>query len=222
MTRAYENHGRVRVLTLTAPGRGGMTLEETAKGWNRVMATLRRRRADGSRLVESYAGVVEFQKRGEPHIHALVSGPEYLPVEELRRIAVGRPSSRGKFGPRVGIEAVGREDSELIAGYLSKFEETAVTLAGYMAKGKVEGWHREGRARVRPVWSSRDWYPGGLAAAEESVRVRWNGGAALPFSDDWRLERVNPETGVLEDLGPLKGQGTLTRLHRPRTRLKAA
>lgn len=217
--RVLEEYGRVRVLTLTAPGRGRMTLEDTARGWNRVMASLRRKRPDGSRAVESYAGVVEFQKRGAPHIHALLAGPEFLPVERLRSLAVGRKGSRGRFGPRIGIEAVGREDAEAVAGYLTKFEETATTLAGYLTKGKVEGWHRDGRTRVRPVWSSRGWYPGGLTAAEEAVKVRWNKGEPLPSPGDWRLERVDPDTGVLTDLGPLRG-GTVHPL--PLASLRAA
>jgi hypothetical protein len=216
---AFEEYGRVRVLTLTAPGRGRMTLEDTAKGWNRVMASLRRKRPDGSRSVEAYAGVLEFQKRGAPHIHALLAGPEFLPVERLRSLAVGRKGSRGRFGPRVGIEAVGREDAEAVSGYLTKFEETAVTLAGYLTKGKAEGWHRDGRTRIRPVWASRGWYPGGLTGAEEAVKVRWNDGKPLPSPGDWRLERLDRETGVLTDLGPLR-PGTVHAL--PLASLRAA
>lgn len=204
MSGAFERYGIVRAVTLTAPGRGRMSLEALAYGWRRFTRPYMRKRPDGSRQVEAYAAVVEFQKRGAPHIHALFAGSEFLPVEEVRRRAVGRAGSRGKFGPRVGIEAVGREDAGAVSGYLSKFEEHAAGLAGYLSKGKAEGWHRDGRTRIRPVWSSRGWYPGGLTAAEEAVRIRWNGGEPRPSANDWRLERVDTETGVLTDLGPLR------------------
>ena len=206
MTTAFQTYGYVRAVTLTAPGRGHgrMTLEDLAAGWNRVSRSYLRKRPDGSRQVYAYAAVVEFQKRKAPHIHALMAGPEFLPVEQLRRRAVGRPTSRGKFGPRVGIEAVGREDTETVSAYLSKFEDTAANLAGYLTKGKTEEWHRDGRTRIRPVWSSRGWYPGGLTAAEEAVRTRYNGGEPLPTASDWRLERLDAKTGTLEDLGPVR------------------
>lgn len=204
MADAFDRFGIVRSVTLTAPGRGYMPLDALSYGWRRFTRPYMRKRPDGSRQVEAYAAVVEFQKRGAPHIHALFAGPEFLPVEEIRRRAVGRNGSRGRFGPRVGIEAVGREDAKAVGGYLSKFEEMAADLAGYLSKGKAEGWHRDGRTRIRPVWSSRGWYPGGLTAAEEAVRIRWNGGESRPSTDDWRLERVDPATGVLTDLGPLR------------------
>ena len=219
MEDAFEEYGWVRAITLTAPGRGGMTLEDLSYGWRRFTRPYLRRRPDGTRQVYAYAAVVEFQKRGEPHIHALFAGREFLPMEELRGRAVGRPSSRGRFGPRVGLEAVRRDDADLIGSYMAKFEDAATGLAGYLTKGKTDGWHREGRTRIRPVWSSRDWYPGGLTAAEEAVRTRWNGGEPLPKTSDWRLERVNLETGTLEDLGPVRPSAEV---HAFRTRVLAA
>jgi hypothetical protein len=222
MDQGFERYGRVRALTLTAPGRGGMTLEEVAKGWNRVMASLRRKRSDGSRAVESYAGVIEFQDREEPHIHAALIGPDFLPVKRLRSLAVGREGSKGRFGSRIRIEEITPEDGEAVSGYLSKMEGLAGDFARYLTKGKVEGLHRRGRTRVRPVWSSRGWYPGGLTGAEEAVRLRWSGGEPLPPAEDWRLERVDPDTGALSDLGPLRdAYGGKVRLL-PTGRLRAA
>ena len=219
MDRAFEEYGAVRAITLTAPGRGRMTLEDLAYGFRRVTTAYLRKREDGTRQVYGYAAVVEFQKRGAPHIHALFAGPEFLPMEELRGRAVGRSTSRGRFGPRIGLEAVRRDDAETVGSYLTKFEDTAANLAGYLTKGKAEGWHRDGRTRIRPVWSSRGWYPGGLTAAETAVRTHLNGGEPAPKVSDWRLERVNPETGALEDLGPVRPTATV---HAFRTHLRAA
>lgn len=204
MERHSKGESRVRALTLTAPGKGGMTLVELAKGWNRFMTPYRRKRADGSRQVEAYAAVVEFQQRGEPHLHALLAGPEYLPLGELRRRAVGRKGSQGRFGPRVGIEEVESRESQ--SEYLSKFEALAVDLAGYLTKGRAEGFHREGRQRIRPVWASGDWYPGGLGAAEAVVKKRWAeeaGESERPEVSDWRLRRVDSLTGEVSDYGQL-------------------
>ena len=140
-------------------------------------------------------------------------------MEWLRGIAVGRKGSQGRWGPRVGIEPLERGDTETVSRYLTKFEDAASNLAGYLTKGKTEGWHRDGRTRVQPVWCSRGWYPGGLTAAQEAVKVRWNDGEALPSVSDWRLERVDPDTGTLEDLGPVRPTATV---HAFRTRLRAA
>lgn len=181
-----------------------MSLGDLADGWNRVMSSLRKKRPDGTRLVTGYAAVVEFQNRGEPHLHAMLAGPEKLDLPRLKRLAVGKKGSKGRFGPRVGIEAVGREDASTMAGYLTKFEEHSATLAAYLTKGKIEGFHQEGRKRIRPVWPSQNWYPGGLGAAEDAVRLRWSDGVPRPETDDWRLERIDPDTGALEDLGPVR------------------
>jgi hypothetical protein len=69
-----------------------------------------------------YARVLELQRRGLLHVHALVIGRRFIPHETLRALAV-----RHGFGARVGVEAVrsaGAVAGYMAAQYLTKSHET--------------------------------------------------------------------------------------------------
>jgi hypothetical protein len=182
-----------------------MTLDELAAGWNRVAAALKRRG-----VLRQYAMVVELQKRGAPHIHALATG-EFLPQKELSAIAQGRPGSKGRFGKVTDIRLVRTTGPRSLAAYIAKrpaLNGKAEELAAYAAKAGTEERARlrlqAGATRTRPVRSSTLWYPGGLSAAAEAVKLEWSKGIERPGADakDWQVCHIRRDTGQVVLLNP--------------------
>lgn len=195
---AWERGEAVRCLTLTAPGRG-MTLPDVYAGWNRVRSALKRRG-----VLAEYAAVVERQDRGAPHLHVLATG-DYLPQRHLSAIAVGRPGSRGRFGPVVDIRKVRGTGERSLVAYVVK--QVGGEMAGYVTKAKAEERSRLAvvGGRTRPIRSSRGWYPGGLAAAAETVKAGWTpDGAETVKADDWHVWRIDQGTGEVRPVRPLR------------------
>lgn len=199
---AWSRSEKVRSLTLTAPGRGSMNLADIYAGWNRVRSALKRRD-----LLAEYAAVVEVQERGAPHLHILATG-DYIPQAHLSAIAQGRPGSRGRFGPVVDIREVrSTGPRSLVGNYLVK--QVGSEMAAYVTKAKAEERSRltavGGRSHTRPIRSSRLWYPGGLAAAAETVKAGWSVEADLirPAVSDWHLWRVDKGTGEVRPIKAL-------------------
>lgn len=196
--RAHLRGERVRFITLTAPGKG-MTMAAVYTGLKRVMATLRK-----TGEVSAYAGVVELQHRGAPHLHLVATG-EYIHQSRLSAIARGRSGSKGRFGRVAWIESVtptAREGAVELAGYFTKdLAEVGGELAGYVTKARAEQMRQMGAKgqRVRPIRNSRNWYPGGMAAARDAVVARWFPDAS-PGTDavtNWQMFQLVPNTGEL-------------------------
>jgi hypothetical protein len=193
---AHLRGERVRFITLTAPGKG-MTMVSVYAGLKRVMATLRK-----TGEVRDYAGVVELQERGAPHLHLVATG-DFIHQSRLSKLARGRAGSRGRFGRVAWIESVTptrREGAVELAGYFTKdLGEVGGELAGYVTKARAEQMRQMGAQgkRVRPIRNSRNWYPGGMAAARDAVLRDWfpEGSPALDAVDHWHLYRVIPNTG---------------------------
>jgi hypothetical protein len=188
----------VRFYTFTAPGKG-MSMVDMALGTNRVMATLRK-----TGEIREWAGVVELQQRGAPHLHVVATG-EYIDHRRLSRLARGRAGSKGRFGPVVWAEEITRTDREgdvAIAGYFTKaLGSVGGELASYVTKAKAEQMRQMGSkgSRVRPIRRSNGWYPGGLGAARGVVVRNW-----FPDSEgdvagvtEWAMYRVEPATGQM-------------------------
>jgi len=154
---AHERGERVRFITLTDKAAGGLDVPELGRAWNRLAVRLRR-----EELLKEYALAVELQPRREAlHLHVLATG-SYIPQKSLS----GWASAAG-FGRIADIREVKKENAAGVVTYASK-------MASYASKGGVtaeELWAR-GAKRARPVRSSRDWYPGGLRAAEVATGLR--------------------------------------------------
>lgn len=198
---AWARGERVRCLTLTAPSKS-MTLADIYAGWNRVRSALKRRG-----VLDDYAAVVELQERGAPHLHVLATG-KFIRQGDLSAIVQGRPTSRGRFGPVVDIREVrSTGPRSLVGNYLVK--QVGSEMAAYVSKAKAEERSRlqavGGRSKNRPIRSSRLWYPGGLAAAEESVKAGWSAesGVIPPQVHDWHLWHLNKSTGEVRPIKPL-------------------
>lgn len=189
---AWERDQIVRLMTFTAPP-GGMSRREVYLGLKRVKGVLKYHG-----LLDEYAGVVELQERGAPHLHLMTTG-EFIPQSRLSTIARGRPGSEGRFGPIVDIRAVRSTGPRSATEYLLK--QVGNEMADYVTKAKA-GEHRRLRGispfkaeRLRPVRLSRGWYPGGLAEAGRKVKAEWSAGAEPVAATDWRIWRVNHNTG---------------------------
>jgi len=169
---AWAKGEMVRFMTLTAPSEG-MTMRQVYEAWNRVRAALKY-----SGDLDQYAGVIEFQKRGEPHLHLLVTGQK-IDQKRLSKLAVGRSDTKsGRFGEIADIRKVRGVGPDSAAGYMTK--ALAREMSGYVAKLKEADELRRRRlieekakrVQVRPVRLSRGWYPGGFAAAEAVAKAR--------------------------------------------------
>lgn len=139
---------RVRFITLTLGARGG-SVGDLSAAWNRLRLKLVR-----ERRLRAYVAVVELQRRGAPHMHVIATGA-FIGQRKLSFWA-----QQAGFGPIVDIREV--EDNEAVARYGAK-------MARYMTKESAKALRasRTGLAtRIRPVRSSRNWYKGGLRAAE--------------------------------------------------------
>lgn len=163
INRASRRGERIRFLTLTSPPEG-MTLADLYAAWNRLRTTLRK-----SGELREFCAVVELgaPKRPEPHLHLVATG-SFIPQARLSGLA-----ERAGFGPIADIRLVDGAGQERTVHYLSK------QLVGYLAKSKakrlgdrVASEGRANRKQVRPVRCSRNWYPGGFAAAEQAIADR--------------------------------------------------
>jgi hypothetical protein len=140
---------RVRFLTLTDGTRGAMTVSALGSAWNRLRATLR---ASGE-MTAYVASLERTPSLGFLHLHALVIGT-YIPQRRLSE----RAQTAG-FGRIAHISEV--TDGATVAGYAAK-------ALHYLQKDLATGG--KGVQRSRPLRSSRNWLPGGMAAAEQVLR----------------------------------------------------
>jgi hypothetical protein len=138
-----------------------MTYAELGESWNRVRSILKK-----NGLLKEYVSVVELQERGAPHLHVIATG-EYIPQKQLAQWA-----SASGFGAVTDIRAVRGTGPKSITGYVLK--QLSHELAGYVTKAKTEELKKRAaedgktkRKQVRPVRPSKNWYPGGFAAAEK-------------------------------------------------------
>lgn len=194
--RAFDAGERVRFITLTAPSRG-MSLQQLGDGWRRMLSSLR-----PSGEVREYVGVVELQRRGEPHLHLLATG-EFIHYKRLSKLARGGAGVKGRFGRVAWIEEVTPVSAGEVslAGYFTKeLQAVGAELASYITKVKAEQLREFGMVkggRKRPLRRSDGWYPGGQAVAEAAVKRRWypEPSAAEQVKGDWRMYEVRPDTG---------------------------
>ena len=143
---------RVRFITLTSPPEKPLTTRSLYEAFNSLRVTLRR-----SGHLKQYFGVVETTKAGALHLHLLATG-RFLPQAHLSKLA-----AEAGFGEVVDIREV-KDDGP--GSYLVK------ALASYATKANAARLASHGGKRIRPVRSSRAWYPGGMAEAEKEVGRR--------------------------------------------------
>ena len=103
---------------------------------------------------------METTQAGALHLHVLATG-RYLPQRELSKVAAA-----AGFGRVADIRAVTGTGDGSAGAYLVK------TLAGYATKANAARLATRGARRLRPVRTSRAWYPGGMAEAEREVGRR--------------------------------------------------
>ena len=101
---------------------------------------------------------------GRLHAHVVLTG-RY--VHQPRLAAWAR---RSGFGSVVDIRSVNVGSADEVAAYASK-------LAGYSSKaGKdVAAMRSRANQRLRPLRTSRGWYPGGLRQVEADLGIRGSG-----------------------------------------------
>jgi hypothetical protein len=159
-------------MTLTDTAEGGATVAEFGQSWQKLSQRLDRRGYLGD-----FARVLEVQKRGSLHIHALMAdsdrGGGFIPQAELSTLAAD-----SGFGSIVDIRLV-RPAGEPMAlvEYLNKQTVTneAMELARYCTKQTADQLADLGAKRVRPVNLSREWKGGGIRAAERKLMEHWYG-----------------------------------------------
>lgn len=185
MRTAYERGEELRFLTLTdGSRRGTMNVKELSAAWDKLAKLLRaggpapprpargsgaaaqerwRKRCIARRpLLDEYALVLEVGPRGgRLHAHALLTG-RYIHQPSLSKWA-----KRSGFGSVVDIRAVNAGSSNEVAAYAGK-------LAAYGMKAAEEVAKMRSRAnrRLRPLRTSRGWYPGGLRRVEADLGMR--------------------------------------------------
>lgn len=193
MDAAREGGERVRLLTITAPGHvtGPEYLREFQVGFNSLRTNLRK-----SHGLREYAGVVEFQERGAPHLHLMFTG-EFIHWSTVKAAVVGRTHRLGK------VTDIRPAEDEGIAGYMSK---EVGKLTAYLAKSQVDT--RVKALRFHPLRKSRGWYPGGMAAAEAAVRRRWLEDKPTIEADDWQVVYI-ADNGKVKPLNRSKAAEVL-------------
>jgi hypothetical protein len=190
---ALNREELIRFLTVTSPGVGSeaLSLKELGNSWNRLALKLRR---DG--VLREYLSVVELTEKGAPHLHILATG-EYIKQARLSQLA-----QEAGFGRVADIRAIRGAGPRSASGYLVK------SLASYATKSNVAqladkakaGQHAK-RRQVRPVRMSRNWYIGGMAAAEKAVAAIARNERGQPSDPGpwWMvLERVDGGISVLK------------------------
>lgn len=188
---AHERSERVRFVTLTSLGSssikqfsacwddlakllraGGPAPARPPRGSGREKQARWRRRCKARRsFLREYALVLEIGPRGshQLHAHVLMTG-RFIPQRQLSAWA-----RRCGFGKVAYIQDVQLGDAAEVAAYASK-------LAGYGSKAGQEVARLKKRAhrRLRPLRTSRGWYPGGLRKVEEDLGIRSSSKATDP------------------------------------------
>jgi hypothetical protein len=163
--RAQRRGDRVRFITLTSPNGRGLTTRELYQAFSRLRVKLRR-----SGHLREYFAVVEPTRAGALHLHVLATG-KYLPQRRLSELAAW-----AGFGRIADIRAITGTGDGSAGDYPVK------TLASYATKANAAKLASRGARRLRPVRTSRGWFPGGMAEAEREVGGRM--AAELSLSPD--------------------------------------
>jgi len=151
------------VLLLTAPGDAELGTAaamaewngSASRRWHRFMTILSRELRQGRIAGARQRGRLEFwrvselQRRGAIHLHVVLRGVNFLPVEAVRRIAVAVG-----FGPFVGVKSpdASKGGTKGLRSYFSKYLlKAAATWAepGQRIYSKSRGW-----ALFAPEWQS--------------------------------------------------------------------
>jgi hypothetical protein len=207
MRAAFERGEELRFLTLTDGTRGGtMTIKQLSDAWDDLAKLLRaggpapRRPSRGSgqdaqrrwrasckarrSYLSEYALVLEVGPRGgRLHAHVILSG-RYIHQPKLAAWA-----RRCGFGGVVDIRAINASSAEEVAAYAAKLARYTIKAAEQVAKMRSLA-----NRRLRPLRTSRGWYPGGLRKVEADLGIRGSG-----VGDDagpWVLIR-HDGTGVI-------------------------
>jgi hypothetical protein len=149
---ARLSNEKVRFITLTSPGWPGLTMRELYTSFNRLRTKWRRK---GS--LREYFAVVETTQAGALHLHILATGT-FMGQRKLSEDAAA-----AGFGRVADIREVTSTKDGSEGEYLVK------TLAGYATKANAARLAARGARRLRPVRTSRGWFPGGMAEAERRV-----------------------------------------------------
>ena len=170
------------MFTVTAPGTVLYPDEWNATAQARFAATLRVLRTRLRRA--EYARVLEMQRRGVLHVHALMTGWERLDLAWVRSVLVVHG-----FGPWFEVKPI--RDLHAVAGYIA---------AKYLAKS-----HEDLGRRYRVVQYSRGWQ--GFTDAERDDRT-W--ARALNVVDPAVVVPDGMSWGRWADREVKAGRGTFT------------
>lgn len=144
-------------------------------------AAWRRRSKARTSYLSEYALVLELGTQGQQRLHAhIIFTGRFIPQRLLSRWA-----RRCGFGRIADIREIDTSNAEEVARYAAK-------LAYYGAKAgeAVAMLKRRSRSRLRPLRTSRGWYPGGLRRVEEELGIRKSGGSNDP--GPWVLIQRHP------------------------------
>lgn len=195
-------------MTLTDGSKGGtMTVADLGRAWDDLAKLLRaggpapprpprgagRKKQDAWRrkcktrtsYLAEYALVLEIGSKGQRRLHAhVIFTGRYIPQRRLSAWA-----RKCGFGRVTDIREVATGDAQEVARYAAK-------LAWYGAKAgeAAAKLKRRSRTRLRPLRTSRGWYPGGLRRVEEELGIRTSGGSSDP--GPWVLIQRDP-SGVI-------------------------
>jgi hypothetical protein len=154
-------------ITVTSPAHDTVagSFERVARRWGRLIELLRARYPAAA--IE-YHRIVEQQRRGHAHVHALVTGP-ILPPRVLRGLAV-----RAGFGYQATVRRALRADALYITKALGP--QPSGVLTDFRAQAMGRYFH--------PASSSRGWAPGFRV-----LRDLWRR-TVDPGAYRWRIVRV--------------------------------
>lgn len=171
------------------PPIGRMAYRYLAACWNRFTTGVRRtlKKSHGSLGVFWYMRVVEEQRRGAPHYHALVYTP-YITQADLSRLAVA-----AKLGFVVDIRAASSEEhaayATKVASYAAKTIKTGLaTPRGMRFYTRSQIWAKDARsawASEREEWKLR----------QEAAGVQWRYVTGSDFSH--AVDAAAKATGVV-------------------------
>lgn len=175
-SRWHEDGGILAMVTLTLPG-DWLTVAPTGRAFKRMIEVFRRR---WTRAVGPWRGLwkLEFQRRGAPHLHALMRVPatvggrrfeEWLSATWADVVNHPDPVERAKHlaaGTRVDFSGMRFSDPRRTALYFAK--HSAKTLDDKEYQHVVpEAWRAEGAG------PGRFWGVWGLSRATAEVEVDW-------------------------------------------------
>jgi hypothetical protein len=127
-------------------------MRELYTSFNRLRTKWRR-----SGHLREYFAVVETTRAGALHLHVLATGAF------LAQHTLSKDAAAAGFGRIADIRAVKGTEDGTDGAHLVK------TLAGYATKANAARLAARGARRLRPVRTSRGWFPGGMAEAERRV-----------------------------------------------------